>query len=739
MQPYIQIQGFANERLSAVTYDISNALAVTTNLRGAVTGEFLDTNLLAFTTNYFQCYDVHLTNGLNLVTVHATDWAGNTTSTNLSYTLDYTGKTNPPVIAMTWPQGGEDIAQSNIMVYGTLSDPTSEISLQVTDTNGDVNMISGLVERDGHFWIQNVPLSPGTNWLSLIAQNMFGNTNLTTTTNLIVTENNSFGLTISPVTSDAWAAFSTVSGTIADSTYTVVVNGVVATNDGSGIWTAYDVPNNPGNMAVFQVNATNASGDPQGQWKYTKGAELTLQSAFYRDDVTEPPVDPSIDGTSETITSWSYTWGSGGTWTYTQILNSPPGYPDFISQSVAPIPSDGSLPLVVIFTDSLGSDQTNNWVPWEMSAPWIAAYPQEVGSLSVVNPKIADSSEDRIAGASWTLHVGHLDLPGNEPNLIVLFGTGKEEIPNANSGIIDNNGPALSGPEIINNGDQEDTNYNVYFTIPEDDEDINCPTASDCPLASVSTSVYQFKLNHVTECTAPEPAEPDPTRTYIGIGEVVIFGGMPGNTVWTLDGPGSLDGGNGTRGGGVIFRAAHSPGSATVHATVGDVNSSGLDFPTEFDVAAPTGISATVFTNVGLGSLGTNEIGAYTRFTVTIQPQTVSFNNNRFQETNVPTSYTIHWPSGDQIYGFDSGFDPGGCDSIFIDKISDGPFPIANLSNGTNYGSCSYTVNWNDQYMNDASNWVTFAPMQTTTTFNANGKTQQTYQNATGAAQGPWQ
>jgi hypothetical protein len=57
------VQGYAIEPLASLTFDVSNAAGIFTNQTGYVAGEAYDTNLLEFTTNYFQCYDVPLTTG----------------------------------------------------------------------------------------------------------------------------------------------------------------------------------------------------------------------------------------------------------------------------------------------------------------------------------------------------------------------------------------------------------------------------------------------------------------------------------------------------------------------------------------------------------------------------------------------------------------------------------------------------------------------------------------------------
>ena len=102
-QPMIQLQGYANETLGSLTFAVSNAAGIWTNQTGYTTGQFCDTNLFEFTTNWFQCYDIALTNGLNTITLHAADLAGNTTTTNVSFTLDYSSGSNPPVSYLSTP------------------------------------------------------------------------------------------------------------------------------------------------------------------------------------------------------------------------------------------------------------------------------------------------------------------------------------------------------------------------------------------------------------------------------------------------------------------------------------------------------------------------------------------------------------------------------------------------------------------------------------------------------------
>ncbi len=174
-QPVIQLQGFANEALSSLTFDVSNAAGVFTNQTGYVTGKFYDTNLLEFTTTYFQCYDVPLLNGLNTVTVHAADLAGNTTTTNVSVTLNYSGDTTPPALTVIWPQDGTYISGNSFAFEGQVNDEMATVTAQIADTNGNTNTVQGLVERNGLVWAQNLLLAAGTNTLKVTATDAAGN------------------------------------------------------------------------------------------------------------------------------------------------------------------------------------------------------------------------------------------------------------------------------------------------------------------------------------------------------------------------------------------------------------------------------------------------------------------------------------------------------------------------------------------------------------------------------------
>lgn len=246
--PMIQLQGFSPETLSSISYDLTNAAGLLTNQQVLVLNQFYDTNTFEFTTNTFQAFDVVLTNGVNTFTFHATDLAGNMTTTNYCVTLDYSSKTNPPGIQVTWPQNGTLVSGNSFTVDGYVADATVTVAATITDTNGNANSINGLVERSGKFWLENMPLNGGTNAVRVTATDAAGNV---TTTNFNVVQS-TVTLTVNPVAdSQLWQPTVNVTGTISDTTYAIWVNGVKGRNNGDGTWSASNVPVDSGGTASF--------------------------------------------------------------------------------------------------------------------------------------------------------------------------------------------------------------------------------------------------------------------------------------------------------------------------------------------------------------------------------------------------------------------------------------------------------------------------------------------------------
>jgi hypothetical protein len=271
MQPMIQLQGYSPEELQIYSYDLTNATGLVTNQQVLVTDTYYDTNTWEFTTNYFQCFDVPLTNGVNTFTLHATDRAGNVTVTNFSFTLDYSSKTNPPVLSLDYPQNGSIISGSvtNFTWRGTVDDFNDTLTASMVDTNGMTNSYPVIVERTGNFSAENLPLGSGTNVWTLTATDVVGNV---TITNISIIKSSTI-LTINPVT----PGDTTVTGTINSTNYTVWVNRVKATvdtvdenGDGTWNWEADAVPIYPsGGSETMHVRARailNSDNGGDGHW-----------------------------------------------------------------------------------------------------------------------------------------------------------------------------------------------------------------------------------------------------------------------------------------------------------------------------------------------------------------------------------------------------------------------------------------------------------------------------------------
>jgi hypothetical protein len=274
IQPWLQLQGYANEQLSGLSYDISNATGLFTNQPGNVTDQYFDTNKFDFTTNWFQCYDVPLTNGVNNITLRASDRAGNVAVTNFSVTLDYSGATNP-VVQLTWPVNGMQLCQGSFTLRGWVDDSAAAVSAVITDTNGDTNVVMGEVERTGVLWVENLPLAEGTNWLTLMVTNAAG---LPSVTNITVVKSD-MTLALTSIDGDLWQPTVNVGGVVSDPAATVYVNDIEADVDDYGNWEANNVPVSSSGVASFDMSATpGGGGDPDASTNVEKNAEVVIMS-----------------------------------------------------------------------------------------------------------------------------------------------------------------------------------------------------------------------------------------------------------------------------------------------------------------------------------------------------------------------------------------------------------------------------------------------------------------------------
>jgi hypothetical protein len=278
--PTIQLQGYSPEQLSGISYDLTNANGLVTNQPVFITGQNFSTNTWESTTNVFQGFDIPLTNGLNTITIHATDMAGNVTTTNFDFTVDYSGKTNPPLTQVCWPLNGQQVCGASFLCQGWVSDPTVCVLAELVDINNTTNTFTANMGRDGHFWLENLPLNGVTNWLTLTVTDVVGNA---FTTNLIILSGDA-GLNIDPVS----AGQTTVTGEINAGNDTVWVNGAQAINNGDGAWTATITPISGMGGAVEAVAIPNSDNNGNG----SGGMDAAGNPKSTRGQSAQSPVNP---------------------------------------------------------------------------------------------------------------------------------------------------------------------------------------------------------------------------------------------------------------------------------------------------------------------------------------------------------------------------------------------------------------------------------------------------------------
>jgi hypothetical protein len=314
-KPYLQLAGWANEPLSAVTYDLVNAAGTTTNLPGFVTDQFFDTNSVNYTTSYFQCFDIPLTNGDNAIALHATDLAGHVTTTNITATLDYSAAT-PPVVSLVWPPVGIALSGPTFYVRGRVSDETASVAAEVVDAGGNTIVVDGNVERNSVFWVEDLPLAAGASTVTLTVTNAAGSV---TTTNLVVTQS-AVTLTITSTPSDEslYQATGSVSGNVSDANYAVAVNGIPATVYGSGYWVAESVPIRGQGTATFDAVASSGASSVAASAAVEMPAYLAIVDYFdmkyANHDDAGPPSSSSTYTRAKHVTA-TYQADPSGAWT----------------------------------------------------------------------------------------------------------------------------------------------------------------------------------------------------------------------------------------------------------------------------------------------------------------------------------------------------------------------------------------------------------------------------------------
>jgi hypothetical protein len=421
-QPLIQVQGYAARPLSSLTFGVSNAAGIFTNQTGYILSQYYDPNSQAFTTNYFQCYDVRMASGLNIVTLHATDTEGDTTSASESF--EYSPGTNPPALTVLWPQNGTLVSGSSFTLQGQVDDDTATVTAQITDTNGDINTVQGQVERNGLVWVNNLPLSPGTNTLTVTATNAAG---ISMTTNLTLVQS-AVMVTIDPLSQLNQSSVS-VTGTISDESYDVYVNGVEAYYlDMNGDWEADGVPVSP--VGTATINVEVYSGDP-----ILGGSESSSQDqppmvvlkdySYSDDDLFVQSGEYGVDETENTTETWDYQ--NGGGYNYLQVGS-------------AVNDAHNWAPVYYTQNHAIGPDTTNDWFTfnpsWETASWSDPGNDQSTLMLTPSGKAVPGVTDLAVVEAQVTNEITGLQEPASEVQFTSqLPGTSAVDITNADGSV----------------------------------------------------------------------------------------------------------------------------------------------------------------------------------------------------------------------------------------------------------------------------------------------------------------
>jgi len=629
-QPMIQLQGYANEYLSSLTFDVSNAAGIWTNQTGYTTGRFYDTNLLELTTNWFQCYDIVLTNGLNAITLRATDLAGNMTTTNLNLVLDYSSVTNPPVLTVVWPQDGAQIAASDTFtLQAEVNDPTAAVQATISDAAGDTNTIQALVERDGTVLAQNLPLQDITNTVTLTASNAAGYVGQTTLT----VYKSAVTVTLNPLSSSQLnQSFVNVSGYISDSSYALTVNGVQATVNGDLTWTADNVPVNAGGTADFDMQVYDSNNNPAGSQTASQSQPVTVAlmsyASYYHDTFTG--VNEG-SGYENFYYNWSYTFG-GNYYRDEALWNQ--GDDDFTNKWYNLLPAGlgaltttfGSEGLHFVAQSGLMTGTSDNVTPYfNVLLGSYGPYEYQAQTETMIEPSGQQAAGGtalylvEASAMSYTNVTDALNLDSGEvpvvPEKLAINGQAL-----VNSGITNTDG-SVGGMTLIS----------APAGVP-----VKLTTTAPAGLYSFTNQVYQL----ISQCVATTPSYQ--SRTNLGVGEQVSISFNPPllinytNITWSATAGSLLY----TNGSSTLFTAPSNAASVTVTATIGS-----MLVNLDFKVFEPSGYAYAQITGIGHFSIGVAE--AQMTNIIWVAPTNVSFYRLNIMEvgedaTNI-TGYFSQW------------------------------------------------------------------------------------------------
>jgi hypothetical protein len=696
------------------------------------------------------------------VTLHAADLAGNLTTSNFVFNLNYSNKP-APVVQLWWPQNGTQISGSSFTWRGTVDDPTVTLSAQITDSNGDVNVVGGVIERNGNFWVDNIPLAPGTNWLTLTATDINNNTN---TTNIYVVQS-SVALNITSMDPITTQSAITVNGTISTNNYTVWVNGVLVTNinwNGSVyVWSANNVPVNGAGSAVVQARAIPDIGnDGNGNGTGPGGGGTTsslsnpgnpfaldavdeendpdklpvLYCSYFRQNWTgesqqlaNPGLSPSMIENDSATTTWNS--ATGGTTTSNQCTMSygTNGLMTLQLSSVFELQwaPDGLGTMQYGGATNAGCGNVANLGPptGYLGPPGFPGL--QGGCVYATNYYIGNTptawNSSQQAASKFLLQTGGRSLPGVQSLHAIEALAWAFQPPVYDDIYEDWLGQGVPDlvyippQQVTILGVPENSDGNVWVSLPDGDQVDVTPQAQGVPF--YVTTPVEIKYAFVPQCLATFPT--NQIRTNIGVGEIVNLSyqpitinyffapTLPPDTQWSNT-AGSLAYTNWPVN---VFTAPGSAGTVTITTIPGGYgggkNSDSTGWATMLkaaDVVAPT--NYVVVTNTGLAfdlnnqrvSFSSNVAGAATGFQISVLPTNLSFSWVNFREVPGPaTSNTGYFASTNYTT------DTNNTNAINLNHTTAGHWYGVNSPNNVYYDSV-WSPPISPPYSNGSFQWV---------------------------------
>lgn len=254
-QPMIQLQGYSIQPLDQIRYELVNARGQRRSGEGLVNDTVTDLSTVSLrSTNFFTCYDLDLAPGTNQIVLRCQDYAGNWGTNTYTYVFTTGRDRTPPKIALEYPHHGQTLSSDYFTARGKLDDPTALITGTIIAA-GRTNVVQGLVERNGYFWLESLPLAPGKNQLRINALDAAAN--LASTNIVILRDDTLLTVNTGDIPPDQlWALRTTVTGRVTPANRRVWVNGVEARVQTDGWWIATQVPvvSAGGGSAVFDAS-----------------------------------------------------------------------------------------------------------------------------------------------------------------------------------------------------------------------------------------------------------------------------------------------------------------------------------------------------------------------------------------------------------------------------------------------------------------------------------------------------